>query len=304
MFAGSGPSAPKRRAGSARRAGRRLRGRPRGDEPEDQRSGGEAALSAGLDRRVRGESGRHRPRSRSALTPLVAGLAAAAVLGVRGRRLVLLASRGGRRPGRAPGPAGGGRGPPRPARGAAARDASGSSRRARPPSSTATACASTPPSRSRASPGASGSSRRAAGCGEEVQDKPVGHPLPHLGERHLAPRRELQREPARRAARTCCATSSGTSVYNYLIDRFGRVFRVVDGRDQGQPRRALGVDEGRRRLPEPQQRLPGRLLRDALGGRPRPAHHRGPARRRAQPHRLPAPALGDRRPTCAWATGS
>ena len=181
---------------------------------------------------------------------------------------------------------------------------SGSWRRARPGSSSATACASTRATRWPESPAAIGSSTGRRGLQPAVHTKPVGHPVPHVRERHLAARGVVQREACATAARASCATCSATSVYHYLIDRFGRVFRVVSEEAQGQPRGQLRVDAGGRRLHEPEQRLPRRLLRDAAGRAGRRCPSPRPSSRPGATSPTTCASSGTSRPRCAWPTAS
>ena len=101
-------------------------------------------------------------------------------------------------------------------------------RRARASSSTATACASTPRSRSGDRPGATASSRADGSLRRGRLRGPRRHPVPHVGERRLAARRAAFNENLRTAASDLLRYVQRNRLYHYLIDRFGRVFRVVD----------------------------------------------------------------------------
>ena len=133
-----------------------------------------------------------------------------------------------------------------------------------------------------------------AGMREEVHDKPVGHPLPHLRKRHLAARRKLQREPAHQQPEPAALPEAEPRLQ--LPDRPLRArLPRGDGRDKANH---AGHSVGRRTKQiylSLNNAFLGRVLRDALGGRAGAAHHGGAARGRPQPDRLAAPALGDRR---------
>ena len=134
---------------------------------------------------------------------------------------------------------------------------------------------------------------RTAAAGGGPRPSPVGI-LFHTSESDVWPLEAAFNENLRDSSQRLLRYVSRNRLYHYLIDRFGRVYRVV-GEDSKANHAGHSRLGGRRpHLPEPEQRLPRRLLRDALGRRPRPAHHPGAARRRAQPDRLPAPAVRDR----------
>ena len=142
--------------------------------------------------------------------------------------------------------------------------------------------------------------RRPAACRARCYDKPVGHPLPHLGERHLAARRGLQREAARLAARASCATCK-RNLRLPLPDRPLRA-RVPRG-GRGVARRTTPGSRSGAASDAVYLNLNNAFLGICFetrweGGRALPITAR-PARGGAEPHRLPAPALRDRRRTCA-----
>ena len=66
------------------------------------------------------------------------------------------------------------------------------------------------------------------GLQQDVYTKPVGI-LFHTSESDLWPlEADFEQQLRRSSARLCCATCAKQQAYNYLIDRFGRVYRIVD----------------------------------------------------------------------------
>ena len=131
------------------------------------------------------------------------------------------------------------------------------------------------------------------GMGSEVLDRPVGIVF-HTSESDIWPLEESFNEKLRDSSQNLLRYLKKNRVYHYLIDRFGQVFRVVDGDRQGEPRRHVGLEHREPGLPEPERAHDRCLLRDALGGRPRAADHARAARGGAQPHRLPPGQVVDR----------
>ena len=121
-------------------------------------------------------------------------------------------------------------------------------------SSTATACASTRPAAVARRAAPLPRLRRGARDGRRGP-RPAGRASCSTPRRATSGRsRSRSTRSCATRARTCCATCSRTSVYHYLIDRFGRVFRVVEEKDKANHAGHLGLERGRPRLPEPERR--------------------------------------------------